>query len=140
MGLDNGFILHTKNGEEVELAYFRKYYELDEWGRQHFDAIDTGKTLFYVTYEHLVCLEKELASTILILSKLSPAKIHYYDDTEYPEKYVSEMYGQTFDPATSQSAFAGNKAMTLYHTVVLLEDILEMNKDKEIKITFYSSY
>lgn len=140
MGLDNGFMLHIKDDEKIEIAYFRKFFELDEWVHMHVKACDNDQTLFEITKADLEKLERDLAPTVLILDKLSMRNVNYYDDNGYPEEYVIEMYGQTFNPADSTSAFAGAKAVRLYHSVVAMLNLFELNPDKDIKLSFYSSW
>lgn len=140
MGLDNGFILHTKSGDTVEIAYFRKYYELDRWVNQYIEPVDSNRTLFNITKENLEELERELAPTILTLDKLPMTDINYYDDCGYPEEYIRAMYGQRFDPVDSTSAFAGAKAVRLYHRVLMMLALFDLNPKDEIKLTFYSSW
>ena len=42
MGLDNGFVGHSKKHPDLEinLAYFRKYYPLNDWVMKHGTSFD----------------------------------------------------------------------------------------------------
>lgn len=55
MGLDNGFVGHFKRHPEVkmELAYFRKYYTLNDWVMKH--GTVAGHKLIKL-YRNVLCM------------------------------------------------------------------------------------
>ena len=142
MGLDNGFIIRRKGDDIkdcVRIAYFRKFYELDSFIRQHCKEIEDD--VFNVTLGDLHALESELEPITDVLTRIPTRLIGKYDDYGYPKKYKFdsiELTDERFNPIGSQSAFAGYKTMRLYHSVKTMIDFLGFNPDYEI--VFYSSY
>lgn len=142
MGLDNGFIIKNKQDSnlKLEIAYFRKFYELDDFISSKSEKIDDFN--YKVSYEVLKELKEELQPTIRVLIQIPERLLHKYDEAmNYPKKYKlesDELIHDEFNPVMSQSAFAGWKALRLYNAVCVMIDLLNDNEDYYIE--FYSSY
>ena len=141
MGLDNGFLIKKENDSnfKLEIAYFRKFYELDDFIRSRSEKIND--LLFKVDYEVLKELKEELQPTINVLIHIPERLLHKYDDSVYPKKYKldsDDLIHDEFNPVTTSSAFAGWKAIKLYTAVCTMINFLDDNKGYYIE--FYSSY
>lgn len=141
MGLDNGFLIKKENDSnfKLEIAYFRKFYELDDFIRSRSEKIND--LLFKVDYEVLKELKEELQPTINVLIQIPERLLHKYDDSVYPKKYKldsDDLIHDEFNPVTTSSAFAGWKAIKLYTAVCTMINFLDDNKGYYIE--FYSSY
>ena len=141
MGLDNGFLIKKENDSnfKLEIAYFRKFYELDDFIRSRSENINDF--LFKVDYEVLKELKEELQPTINVLIQILERLLHKYDDSVYPKKYKldsDDLIHDEFNPVTTSSAFAGWKAIKLYTAVCTMINFLDDNKGYYIE--FYSSY
>ena len=86
MGLDNGFLIKKENDSnfKLEIAYFRKFYELDDFIRSRSEKINDF--LFKIDYELLKELKEELQPTINVLIQIPERLLHKYDDSVYPKK------------------------------------------------------
>ena len=141
MGLDNGFLIKKENDSnfKLEIAYFRKFYELDDFIRSRSEKIND--LLFKVDYEVLKELKEELQPTINVLIQIPERLLHKYDDSVSPKKYKldsDDLIHDEFNPVTTSSAFAGWKAIKLYTAVCTMINFLDDNKGYYIE--FYSSY
>ena len=141
MGLDNGFLIKKENDSnfKLEIAYFRKFYELDDFIRSRSEKIND--LLFKVDYEVLKELKEELQPTINVLIQIPERLLHKYDDSVYPKKYKldsDDLIHDEFNPVTTSSMFAGWKAIKLYTAVCTMINFLDDNKGYYIE--FYSSY
>lgn len=141
MGLDNGFLIKKENDSnfKLEIAYFRNFYELDDFIRSRSEKIND--LLFKVDYEVLKELKEELQPTINVLIQIPERLLHKYDDSVYPKKYKldsDDLIHDEFNPVTTSSAFAGWKAIKLYTAVCTMINFLDDNKGYYIE--FYSSY
>ena len=141
MGLDNGFLIKKENDSnfKLEIAYFRKFYELDDFIRSRSEKIND--LLFKVDYEVLKELKEELQPTINVLIQIPERLLHKYDDSVCPKKYKldsDDLIHDEFNPVTTSSAFAGWKAIKLYTAVCTMINFLDDNKGYYIE--FYSSY
>lgn len=137
MGLDNGFVLRSNSSQtlSIEIASFRKYYELNSWMCRHCNEFDNSS--FAVPNDVLIELEQDIENIARELLKLSDSQIDYYEDNGWPQELEEKFYGREFDPICSHSAFAPHKLVRLYRTVLCIRDILENNSG--VYITFYSS-
>lgn len=130
MGLDNWFNIKSKKDEKLnfEIAYFRKFFELDTFIRSCGKEIETDYK-FEVSLENLKALKEELLPTIKILIQIPERLLDKYDNNmNYPKKYKldsDELAGDDFNPIYSTSYMAGWKAMKLYNAVCVMIDILE---------------
>lgn len=130
MGLDNWFRIKSKKDEKVdfEIAYFRKFFELDTFIRCCGKVIEDN-TVFEVSLENLKALKEELLPTIQILIQIPERLLLKYDDNgNYPKKYKlhsEELVHDEFNPIYSTSFAAGIKAMRLYNAVCVMINILE---------------
>ena len=143
MGLDNGFILKNKKDSNLnlEIAYFRNFYELDDYISSYCIFSTDCKTLFEVPLKALNDLKEELLPTVRVLIQIPERLLGNYDDSTYPKKYnldSDELIHDEFNPITSRSAFAGWKALRLYNAVCVMIDLLNDNADYYIEC--YSSY
>lgn len=142
MGLDNGFLLRSKkhDGFEVELAYFRKFYELDEWCMSRCKHVSSFEVV--VTEDDLEQLKSEISPIVKELQKLDEGKLLYYEENGFPKKYMTQFYGEEFDPVCSRSYCAGLKTLHLFRCIDCMLDILNHNYDikDDIYIVFYSSF
>lgn len=141
MGLDNGFIIKKENDNnfKLEIAYFRKFYELNDFIILKSEQIDDFR--FKVDYEVLKELKEELQPTINVLIQIPERLLHKYDESSYPSKYnldSDELIRDEFNPVTSSSMFAGWKAIKLYNAVCTMINFLDDNDGYYIE--FYSSY
>ena len=141
MGLDNGFLIKKENDSnfKLEIAYFRKFYELDDFIRSRSEKIND--LLFKVDYEVLKELKEELQPTINVLIQIPERLLHKYDDSVSPKKYKldsDDLIHDEFNPVTTSSEFAGCKAIKLYTAVCTMINFLDDNKGYYIE--FYSSY
>ena len=68
MGLDNGFILKNKKDSNLnlEIAYFRNFYELDDYISEYCIFSADCKTLFEVPLKALNDLKEELLPTVRV--------------------------------------------------------------------------
>lgn len=147
MGLDNGFIIKKKSDPnfELEIAYFRKFFELDDFiARRATKVVDDWEHLYKINYDVLKDLKEELLPTIQVLIGIPERSISKYDDNTYPKKYKldsDELISDEFNPITSRSAFAGLKAMRLYNAVcTMMEFLINNDYSDEYYIEFYSSW
>ena len=154
MGLDNGFILrHTESKVECEIAYFRKYYELDTWINQNAKSIDEKTDYeYYIDKNVLESLQNYIKPIYDVLILVEPGLISKYDDEGYPKSLIKKLeavaYNNPFNPISSESSFAGHKLIHLYQSIMQILEMININKvvlDDETKmkdweIVFYSSY
>lgn len=139
MGLDNGFVIRSRSNPDlaIEIAYFRKYFELDDWCMSH--CKHTEEFEVEITKDDLDKLRSTIEPIAEALLKLGITKVGYYDENGYPKKYDVDFYGNDFNPADSNSFIAGVKLCRLYCALDNMYDVLEHNGD-DIYITFYSSF
>lgn len=143
MGLDNGFRLRDRQYPEhkIEFAYFRKFYELDDWVLQHcreaFNDNEWERVVSKEDIDSLIVYIRPIAEAIL---KLDESKVNYYDDKGWPKSFEKDFYGNDFNPFLSRSFAPGWKLIKLYHAMVTLADILEDYDNKNLYVTFYSSF
>lgn len=142
MGLDNGFILkNDKLDISIELAYFRKYFELDDYVRCHATRKPEEEEIYLIDLDFLTSLQNQITPIYEQLVKIPTPLIAKYDDSGYPEKYDKYFYGNDFNPRDSGSAFAGAKLMRLYRRVDTMIELFENRLPSEDwYIEFYSSY
>ena len=126
MGLDNGFCIYKKGfknsgDEHIEIAYFRKFYELDSFIRDTCTTIGSDfEDAFIVSVCDLLKLQAELEPIMKVLNKIPMRLIDKYDENGYPQKYKFdsvELSDERFNPTESSSSFAGYKTVKLYHAV-----------------------
>lgn len=152
MGLDNWFTVKSRKNPDLkfEIAYFRKFFELDTFIRCCGKVIEDD-TVFEVSLENLKALKEELLPTIQVLIQIPERLILKYDENgNYPKKYKldsEDLAGDDFNPIYSTSFAAGIKAMRLYNAVCVMIDILEDDYfencpefSKGYYIEFVSSY
>lgn len=147
MGLDNGFVIKSKkDNTEVEIAYFRKFFELDDFIADNSKLPASGTPGYYVyniDLDILKSLLEELYPTIQVLIKIPSRLINKYDEYGYPNKYglnKEEFIGDIFNPITSRSSFAGAKALRLYSAVDTMISFLADSLNEDYYIEFYSSW
>lgn len=131
MGLDNVFRLRNKKtGIQIDLFHFRNYYELADYFRR-FEMLPKSNGTneqsyeYAVTHENLTTLQRLLEPAYNLLIKLPLNTVTYYDDMGYPEQYHKLLYGEDFNPASSQSSFAGINLLNLYQRIDSLLEILD---------------
>ena len=94
MGLDNRFMGHFKSRPEVEisLAYFRKYFNLNDWMLQHCSPVKEDNPYdVIVTKDNLETLLKEIEQIAEALNKFNYNQISYYEDNGYfPIRYGTD--------------------------------------------------
>jgi hypothetical protein len=141
MGLDNGFVLKSKKNKDIaiEIASFRKYYELDRYVMAHGEKTEDEYEVS-VNAELLDKLSQKIEKIRDVLVRLPGNTVDKYDEEGYPEKYHAEFYGMDFSPCESQSAFAGHKLLRLYSRIECMKEILENDYEKDLYIIFYSSF
>lgn len=142
MGLDNRFMGHFKNHPEVEisLAYFRKYFNLNDWMLQHCAPVQEDNPYdVIVTKGNLKDLLKEIEPIAQELNKFNYNQISYYEDNGYPQEFVERFYDTEFTPSCSNTFAAGHKLVKLYRNVLVMIEMLEDNEE-DFYITFYSSF
>ncbi len=145
MGLDNGFIIkHKETGAECEIAYFRKYYELNCWVSQHCKRTENILEHYEISIDNLHDLRFYIEPVYNILIKLESGLVSKYDDEGYPAEVASGIeavaYGNEFVPSNSQSTFAGAKLIHLYQSLSALIEIYENDFSHDWLIEFYSSF
>lgn len=141
MGLDNRFMGHFKNHPEVEIsiAYFRKYFNLDNWMLRHCSPLNPDDPYdVIVTKENLEALLREIEPIAEELAKFNYNQISYYEDNGYPQDFVERFYDTEFTPSCSDTFAAGHKLVKLYRNVLTMLELLEDNED--FYITFYGSF
>lgn len=142
MGLDNGFLIKKENDSnfKLEIAYFRKFYELNDFISSRCKKINDFK--YKIDYEDLKELKEELQPTINVLIQIPERLLHKYDDSmNFPKKYnldSDELIHDEFNPVTTSSMFAGWKAIKLYNAVCTMLNFLDDNEGYYIE--FYSSW
>lgn len=142
MGLDNGFIARSKKdcSIEIELLYFRKYYELDRWVKNHCKpVVPDDDSLYYIIMDDIIKLQHEIQNLYLPLSQKTKNEILYYDDFGYPEELVALFYENDFNPVKSKSYAAGYKLVSLYNGLDVMLNIMAFENNK-FEFLFYSSY
>ena len=146
MGLDNGFILTNKKTKtKLELGYFRNFYELDRWVRENGISPEIDRNFCYdfiLNKEILKKLLEEITPIAEKLLKFGDNKVSYYDSYGYPQEFIETFYREYFNPASSDSAFAGEKLIDLYYKVKTMYDLYDINDnmDEDWILTFYSSF
>lgn len=158
MGLDNGFILrHNESKVECEIAYFRKYYELDTWIRQnteHTEPDELGNWVWKIDKNALESLKNYIKPIYDVLILVESGLINKYDDEGYPKSLIKKLeavaYDNSFNPISSESSFAGCKLIHLYQSITQMLEIIDNNKNyapdadrtkmKDWSIEFYSSF
>lgn len=142
MGLDNGFVLRNKkNNSTVEIAYFRKFYQLDDYVRFNADG-DSHSEEFILDRKFLVEFRDYLAPVCTALMAVYD-KIDYYDEEGYPREFKEKFYNHDFNPADPEgrySNFMGSKTLQLYF---FLDNYIKTNwdeVDENWELTFYRSY
>lgn len=143
MGLDNGFELKQRSNSEfsVELARFRKFYELDNWVGSNCNPVNQDfDDEFVITYQDLEDLENELSDAFKYLSGLTSSEVLYMEHNDsWPENIRMLNYDKHFDFTSSKSVYCSEKIKKLYMSVNSMMEILLINTD-DFYITFYSSY
>lgn len=145
MGLDNGFIIkHNNTGASCDIAYFRKYYELDTWIRHNCEETYEGSEQFKITTESLDKLKNYIKPVYDVLIKVDEGLISKYDSEGYKSTVKARLdgnaYTNEFNPVNSQSEFAGWKLVHLYQSLCQMLEIIELNEHHDWLIEFYSSY
>ncbi len=143
MGLDNGFVGRFKKAPDVELklAYFRKYYTLNDWILRKCERVNPEEPYeVIVTKENLEELLNEVESLAKILQKLTYSQIAYYEDNGYPQYLIETFYGFDFSPTSSSTFAAGHKLIKLYGNILCMLELIEENDPDDFYITFYSSF
>ena len=139
MGLDNYFRIQGKQeNRSINLAHFRKFYELDEWFMSH--APHIGNYEVQVTSEVLDKLQAEIDPVVDVLNKIGQSKIDFYEEHGYPKKYYIQFFGKTFNPTDSVSIYVGEELCRLKGVIDVIREILRLNDPDEISVTFYSSF
>lgn len=144
MGLDNGFILKSRKNPEmaIEMAYFRKYYELNHLALWAGNQIEGDEYNVEFNEEMLMTfLNAEVKPVYEVINKL-PGRIEYYDENGYGKDVSCSCYGYALNPATSQSYAAGYKLIKLYHNLVTMIETLQNNnlQKDDLYFIFYSSF
>ena len=142
MGLDNGFVGRSKKHSDVEinLAYFRKYYTLNDWVMKHGISFDENNPYeVAVSKDNLEGLLKLIEPIAEALQGYTYNQISYYEDNGYPQEIVEKFYEEDFSPVSTNVAFAGHKLIKLYRSVLCMLEMIEENGD-DFYITFYSSF
>lgn len=139
MGLDNGFVLKSKKNKNIniELSYFRKYYELDNYIMAKGIKTNYGYKVI-VSKELLKELFYQIKDIAEALIKLPINTIFEYDEEGYPKEYYDLFYGEDFSPCESTSDFAGEKLIKLYNRINSMLEILENDDEQDLYIIFYS--
>ena len=104
MGLDNGFVGHFKRHPEVkmELAYFRKYYTLNDWVMKHGTVFDEHNPYeVAVSKENLEELLRLIEPIAEVLQGYTYNQISYYEDNGYPQEIVEKFYEEEFSPVST---------------------------------------
>ena len=140
MGLDNRFMGHFKNHPEVEisLAYFRKYFNLNDWMLQHCAPVQEDNLYdVIVTKGNLKDLLKEIEPIAEALNKFNYNQISYYEDNGYLGTY-QEMFDRARMAVSDfvlgktgvNEIIAGNQHTTddVFERLDALEKILVENK------------
>lgn len=143
MGLDNGFIIkHNSTGISCDIAYFRKYYELDTWVRQNCKS--KAEDIYAITEENIKDLQSYIKPIYDILIKIDDGLLNKFDDTVYNKSTVTKIeavaYNNEFNPLSTQSSFAGHKLIHLYQSLCQMLEIIELDEHQDWSIEFYSSY
>lgn len=169
MGLDNLFYIRKKgtNDFKVNIGYFRKYYELDNFFAYHgisvnslsdetfnewFGDVSTERPDWnepvdrtYYESDTIVRLEdlKLLRDTIEPIyneyMKL-PYSEEYYEEYGVPEEVANKFYGNPFNTNQSSSSFAVYKLKKLYHIVSMLINCLEDKDNEDYFVHFVRSW
>lgn len=143
MGLDNRFMGHFKNQPELEisLAYFRKYFSLNDWMLHHCSRLNRDEPYeVVVSLDNLNALLEEVKPIAEALQGFTDSQISYYEDNGYPQDIVEKFYEKDFSPVFSNTFAAGHKLLKLYRNILCMKEILEDNDDSNFYITFYSSF
>lgn len=142
MGLDNGFVGHSQKHPDVKvnLAYFRKYYPLNDWVMKHGTSFDEHNPYeVVVSKDNLKELLKLIEPIAEALQSYTYNQISYYEDNGYPQEIVEKFYNEDFSPVSSNTMFAGHKLIKLHRSVLCMIEMMEENSD-DFYITFYSSF
>lgn len=143
MGLDNRFMGHFKNQPELEisLAYFRKYFSLNDWMLHNCSPLNPEDPYeVVVSKDNLDALLREIEPIAEALRGFTYSQISYYEDNGYPQDIVEKFYERDFSPVSSNTFAAGHKLRKLYRNVLCMKEMLEDNDDGNFYITFYSSF
>lgn len=155
MGLDNGFFIkHNNTGDKCEIAYFRNYYELDDWIRCNCKSIEGDNEEYYIDKNVLDSLINYIKPIYDVIILVASGLINKYDEEGYPKSLIKKIdavgYGNEFRPIDSRSSFAGAKLIHLYQSICQMLEMIEMNREyfkdsdktrmKDWDIIFYSSY
>lgn len=142
MGLDNGFILHSRKIPDLEvcMATFRNFRELDNWITQHCSKTSEESPCCLVNEEDLNALLFEIEPIAKAFAPYGDGQISYYDDHGYPENLVMEFYNKEFSPAESGTSFVVYKIIKLWHTIKTMLEILEEDYTEDWYFIFYSSF
>lgn len=78
MGLDNGFILHSKEnpGVSIYMATFRNFYELDGWITSNCSRVDEDISSYLVSEEQLRNLLSEIEPIAKVFQGWMIAVLH----------------------------------------------------------------
>ena len=95
MGLDNGFILTNKKTKtELELGYFRNFYELDRWVREN------GKVNKNFCYEFI--LDKEILKKLLEeITPIAKKRNSLVDSAKFFHCNIKKPVGHLFSNTTN---------------------------------------
>lgn len=144
MGLDNGFVLRRRSDPNfsLELASFRKFYELDAYLASVHDV--------EVSEEKLESLINFLQPVIDTLRIYTDSELNYLEDNNsWPESLARELYGNAFSPTTRDTSYLtwrkAYKTRKLYMNLVTIRDMMSElcwteEAKKDYYIEFYSSY
>ena len=128
MGLDARFELRSrKNDTVIEFAYFRNYYELD----QYLNPTCTEDPI-ELSESDLNELLQKIQPIAELLRPYTLNEILYFDDNGYDAKLARKFYNNEFSPATAGSSFAGAKLIDLYNALNSMISVLLLNGDTYI--------
>lgn len=142
MGLDNGFILHSKEnpGVSIYMATFRNFYELDGWITSNCSRVDEDISSYLVSEEHLRNLLSEIEPIAKVFSGMDDSRIAYYEDNFYTDDIEMQFYDRPFCPVGSGTSFVVFKILRLWHTLKTILEMLDEDYDDDLYLTFYSSF
>lgn len=143
MGLDNRFVGRFKSHPELEisLAYFRKYFNLNDWMLQNCARLNPDEPYkVVVSKDNLEALLRKIEPIAEAIQGFTDSQISYYEDNGYPQEIIEKFYEWDFSPVSSNTFAAGHKLRKLYRSIRCMIEMLGDNDDGNFYITFYSSF
>lgn len=143
MGLDNRFVGRFKGHPELEisLAYFRKYFNLNDWMLQNCARLNPDEPYeVVVSKDNLEALLRKIEPIAEAIQGFTDSQISYYEDNGYPQEIIEKFYEWDFSPVSSNTFAAGHKLRKLYRSILCMIEMLGDNDDGNFYITFYSSF